>query len=70
MRATPFDAASCVRSSCVDMSACSLFPSMAKRESAPRDTGDSKTKSPLFSGAAFVIRTQLATIAFALITVA
>eukprot|EP00965_Chrysotila_dentata_P182643 6031188-Pleurochrysis_carterae.AAC.1 len=49
MRPTPYVAASCARSLCVDMSACSLLPSMAKRESAPRDTGDSNTKSPLLS---------------------
>eukprot|EP00965_Chrysotila_dentata_P117564 3884447-Pleurochrysis_carterae.AAC.1 len=35
MRPTPFVAASCARSLCVDMSKCSLFPSIAKRESAP-----------------------------------
>eukprot|EP00965_Chrysotila_dentata_P145565 4808437-Pleurochrysis_carterae.AAC.1 len=46
---TPFVAASSARSLCVDMSTCSLFPSMAKREFAPRDTGDSNTKSPLLS---------------------
>eukprot|EP00965_Chrysotila_dentata_P123777 4091320-Pleurochrysis_carterae.AAC.1 len=43
---------------------------MAKREFAPRDTGDSKTKSPLLSYAALAMRTQFVTMAFALITVA
>eukprot|EP00965_Chrysotila_dentata_P091272 3013823-Pleurochrysis_carterae.AAC.1 len=47
MRPTPGVAASCARSSCVDMSACSALPSMASRELAPRDTGDSNTKFPL-----------------------
>eukprot|EP00965_Chrysotila_dentata_P149954 4952294-Pleurochrysis_carterae.AAC.1 len=39
MRPVPLVAASCAGSSCVDMSTCSLFPSIAKRECAPRDTG-------------------------------
>eukprot|EP00965_Chrysotila_dentata_P247950 6208049-Pleurochrysis_carterae.AAC.4 len=53
------------------MSACSLLPSIAKRESAPRKTGDSKTKLPSFSTCvALAIRTQFATIAFTRITVA
>eukprot|EP00965_Chrysotila_dentata_P026645 883388-Pleurochrysis_carterae.AAC.1 len=55
MRSTPFVAASCTRSLCVDMSACSLFPSMAKREFSPLETGDSKTKSPLLSYAALAM---------------
>eukprot|EP00965_Chrysotila_dentata_P167617 5534944-Pleurochrysis_carterae.AAC.1 len=61
MRSSPFVAASCFRSLCVDMSACSLFPLMAKREFSPRKTGDSKTKSPLLSYAALAMRTQFAT---------
>eukprot|EP00965_Chrysotila_dentata_P148405 4899788-Pleurochrysis_carterae.AAC.1 len=46
MRPTPVEAARRAKSLCVDMSACSLLHSIAKRESAPRDTGDSKTKLP------------------------
>eukprot|EP00965_Chrysotila_dentata_P036925 1228650-Pleurochrysis_carterae.AAC.1 len=67
MRSTPVVAASCARSLCVDMSACSFFPSMANREFSLRETGDSKTKSPLLSYAALAMRTQFATMAFALI---
>eukprot|EP00965_Chrysotila_dentata_P198321 6178715-Pleurochrysis_carterae.AAC.1 len=52
------------------MSRCSLFSSIAKRESAPRETGDPKTKLPLLSCAALAIRTLFATMAFARITVA
>eukprot|EP00965_Chrysotila_dentata_P049117 1628982-Pleurochrysis_carterae.AAC.1 len=47
MRPTPAVAARRARSVCVDMSACSPLPSMANRDSDPRDTGDSKTKLPL-----------------------
>eukprot|EP00965_Chrysotila_dentata_P007778 253632-Pleurochrysis_carterae.AAC.1 len=46
MRPTPFVAASCAKSLCVDISACSLFPSMANLDFAPRETGDSKRKLP------------------------
>eukprot|EP00965_Chrysotila_dentata_P018346 610430-Pleurochrysis_carterae.AAC.1 len=63
MRPTPVEAASRARSSCVDMSACSLLPSIANRESAPRDTGDSKMKFPPRMCAASAILTQLETIA-------
>eukprot|EP00965_Chrysotila_dentata_P129199 4270689-Pleurochrysis_carterae.AAC.1 len=65
MRPTPCVVAICARSVCVDMSACSLFPLMAKRELAPRETGDSKTKFPFLAGVALAMRTQFATIAFA-----
>eukprot|EP00965_Chrysotila_dentata_P036241 1207192-Pleurochrysis_carterae.AAC.1 len=70
MRPTPFVVASCARSVCVDMSACSFFPSTAKREFAPRETGDSNTKLPFFACVALAMRTQFATIAFARVTVA
>eukprot|EP00965_Chrysotila_dentata_P177841 5874095-Pleurochrysis_carterae.AAC.1 len=43
---------------------------MANREFAPRETGDSKTKLPVFACVALAMRTQFATIAFARITVA
>eukprot|EP00965_Chrysotila_dentata_P254162 6211781-Pleurochrysis_carterae.AAC.1 len=46
MRPTLAIAASRTRSSCVEMSSCSFLPSMANRELAPRDTGDSSTKFP------------------------
>eukprot|EP00965_Chrysotila_dentata_P048338 1603236-Pleurochrysis_carterae.AAC.1 len=52
------------------MSACSLLPSIANREVAPRGTGDSTTKLPLRMCAAFATRTQFTTIAFARKTVA
>eukprot|EP00965_Chrysotila_dentata_P114796 3794048-Pleurochrysis_carterae.AAC.1 len=52
------------------MSACSLLPSIANRESAPRDTGDSKMKFPPRMCAASAILTQLETIALARSTVA
>eukprot|EP00965_Chrysotila_dentata_P078653 2592315-Pleurochrysis_carterae.AAC.1 len=43
---------------------------MAKRELAPRETGDSNTKFPPLACVALAMRTQFATIAFALMTVA
>eukprot|EP00965_Chrysotila_dentata_P171920 5673183-Pleurochrysis_carterae.AAC.1 len=46
MRPTRVEAARRAKSSYIDISACSLFPSFAKREFAPRDTGDSKMKLP------------------------
>eukprot|EP00965_Chrysotila_dentata_P168154 5553100-Pleurochrysis_carterae.AAC.1 len=69
MRPTPAVAARRARSTCVDMSACSLLPLIAKREFAPRDTDDSKTKLPLRMCVALAFRTRFATIAFARITV-
>eukprot|EP00965_Chrysotila_dentata_P168421 5561413-Pleurochrysis_carterae.AAC.1 len=68
MRPTPVDAARRARS-CVDMSACSLLPSIAKRESAPRDTGDLKMKFPPRMCVASAILTQLEKIALARSTV-
>eukprot|EP00965_Chrysotila_dentata_P077015 2543222-Pleurochrysis_carterae.AAC.1 len=52
------------------MSACSLLPSIAKRESAPRDTGDSKMKLPPCMCALSAILTQLETIGLARSTAA
>eukprot|EP00965_Chrysotila_dentata_P116786 3859906-Pleurochrysis_carterae.AAC.1 len=52
------------------MSACSLLPSIAKRESAFRDTGDSKMKFPPRMCVTSAILTQLETIALARSTVA
>eukprot|EP00965_Chrysotila_dentata_P044827 1489427-Pleurochrysis_carterae.AAC.2 len=46
IRPTPAFDARRDRSSCVDMSTCSFLPSIAKRESAPRETGDSNMKLP------------------------
>eukprot|EP00965_Chrysotila_dentata_P126439 4179774-Pleurochrysis_carterae.AAC.1 len=43
---------------------------MAKRDSDPRDTGDSSTKLPLRMWVASATRTQFVTIAFARMTVA
>eukprot|EP00965_Chrysotila_dentata_P235008 6200498-Pleurochrysis_carterae.AAC.4 len=70
MRPTPVEAARRGRSSCVDMSACSLLPSIAKQKSAPRDTGDSKMKFPPRMCEASAILTQLEAIALARSTVA
>eukprot|EP00965_Chrysotila_dentata_P074049 2446184-Pleurochrysis_carterae.AAC.2 len=70
MGPTPAVAARRMRSSCVDMSACSFLPSMAKRELTPRDTGNSNTKLPLRMCAPLAIRAQFATIALARMTVA
>eukprot|EP00965_Chrysotila_dentata_P112708 3724317-Pleurochrysis_carterae.AAC.1 len=70
MRPIPFEAARRARSLSVDMSACSLLPSIAKRESAPRDTGDSKIKLPPCMCAISAILTQLETTALARSTVA
>eukprot|EP00965_Chrysotila_dentata_P023407 776007-Pleurochrysis_carterae.AAC.1 len=50
--------------------ACSLLPSIAKRESVPRDTGDSKMKLLPRMCVASAILTQLETIALARSTVA
>eukprot|EP00965_Chrysotila_dentata_P138471 4580234-Pleurochrysis_carterae.AAC.1 len=52
------------------MSACSFLPSIAKRDSAPRDTGDSNMKLPPCMCAISAIFTQLETIALARSTVA
>eukprot|EP00965_Chrysotila_dentata_P027776 923196-Pleurochrysis_carterae.AAC.1 len=65
MRPTPADAARRASSSCVDMSACSFLPSIASRESTPRETGDSKMKLPPCWCAASATRTQFLTIALA-----
>eukprot|EP00965_Chrysotila_dentata_P003434 111753-Pleurochrysis_carterae.AAC.4 len=46
IRPTPVIAARRARSSCVDMSTCLLLLSIAHRESAPSETGDSKMKLP------------------------
>eukprot|EP00965_Chrysotila_dentata_P132629 4385664-Pleurochrysis_carterae.AAC.1 len=70
MRPTPVEAARRARSSCVDISACSLLPFIAKRESAPRDTGDSKMKFPPRMCVTSAILTQLETIALARSSVA
>eukprot|EP00965_Chrysotila_dentata_P170356 5622997-Pleurochrysis_carterae.AAC.1 len=70
MRPTPAVAPKRARSSCVDMSACSLLPSTANRESAPRETGDSKIKLPPCLCAASATRTQFLMIALARVTVA
>eukprot|EP00965_Chrysotila_dentata_P135865 4491372-Pleurochrysis_carterae.AAC.1 len=70
MRPTPCVAAERARSSCVDMSACLLLPSIANRDSAPRETGDSKMKLPLCLCAASATRTKFLTIALARVTVA
>eukprot|EP00965_Chrysotila_dentata_P258419 6213212-Pleurochrysis_carterae.AAC.2 len=43
---------------------------MAKRKLAPRETGDTKTTFPPLACVALAMRTQLATIAFARVTVA
>eukprot|EP00965_Chrysotila_dentata_P178172 5884668-Pleurochrysis_carterae.AAC.1 len=43
---------------------------MAKREFAPRETGNSKTKFPFLACVALAMRTQFAAIAFARVTVA
>eukprot|EP00965_Chrysotila_dentata_P167664 5537177-Pleurochrysis_carterae.AAC.1 len=51
------------------MSACSLLPSIANRDSAPRETGDSKMKLPPCLCAASATRTQFLTIALARVTV-
>eukprot|EP00965_Chrysotila_dentata_P033764 1124022-Pleurochrysis_carterae.AAC.1 len=65
MRPTPAVAARRARSSCVDMSTCSLFPSIANGESAPRETGDSKMKLPPCLCAVSAMRIQFAMIALA-----
>eukprot|EP00965_Chrysotila_dentata_P070802 2340472-Pleurochrysis_carterae.AAC.1 len=52
------------------MSACSLLASIAKRESAPRDTCDSKMKLPPRVCVISAMLTQLETIALARRTVA
>eukprot|EP00965_Chrysotila_dentata_P084600 2792261-Pleurochrysis_carterae.AAC.1 len=52
------------------MPASSLFPSIAKREFAPRDTGDSNVKLLPCTCVISAILTQLETIAFARSTVA
>eukprot|EP00965_Chrysotila_dentata_P168246 5556013-Pleurochrysis_carterae.AAC.1 len=70
MRPTPVDAARRAKSLCVDMSTCSLLPSIAKRESAPRGTGDSNMKLPPRMCVISAILTQLETIALARSTVA
>eukprot|EP00965_Chrysotila_dentata_P009985 325459-Pleurochrysis_carterae.AAC.1 len=70
MRPTPAVAALRARSSCVDMSTCSSSSSIANRESAPRETGDSKMKLPPCLCAASATRTQFLTIALARVTVA
>eukprot|EP00965_Chrysotila_dentata_P185311 6117306-Pleurochrysis_carterae.AAC.1 len=46
MRPTPGIDARRAMSLCVDMSACSALPSMAKRDDRPCDTGDSNMKLP------------------------
>eukprot|EP00965_Chrysotila_dentata_P071111 2350054-Pleurochrysis_carterae.AAC.1 len=70
MRPTPSVDASRASASCVDMTRCSPLPSMAKRESEPRDTGDSNTNWRPVSNAVVAMRAQLATIALARMTVA